>query len=110
MTKVSVIGGAGFVGQIVAFGLTKSEVVNEVVLVDIIEDRPQGIALDMMESTPIFGSDTYVRGTNDYAEMSGSDIVVVTAGVPRKPGMDRMDLLKINVNISNQFDIYFINK
>jgi len=99
MTKVSVIGGAGFVGQIVAFGLTKSEVVNEVVLVDIIEDRPQGIALDMMESTPIFGSDTYVRGTNDYAEMSGSDIVVVTAGVPRKPGMDRMDLLKINVNI-----------
>ena len=99
MTKVSVIGGAGFVGQIVAFGLTKSEVVNEVVLVDIIEDRPQGIALDMMESTPIFGSDTNVRGTNDYAEMSGSDIVVVTAGVPRKPGMDRMDLLKINVNI-----------
>jgi len=99
MSKVSVIGGAGFVGQMVAFGLTRSEVVDEVLLVDIIEDKPQGIGLDMRESTPIYGSDTKVRGTNDYADMAGSDIVVITAGSPRKPGMDRMDLLKTNVNI-----------
>ncbi|MHA2502586.1 MAG: malate dehydrogenase [Candidatus Kariarchaeaceae archaeon] len=101
MSKVSVIGGAGFVGQIVAFGLTKSEVVDEVVLVDIIEDKPQGIGLDMRESTPIYGSDVNIYGTNDYSQMAGSDIVVVTAGMPRKPGMDRMDLLKVNVNICN---------
>ncbi|MFV2015293.1 MAG: malate dehydrogenase, partial [Candidatus Heimdallarchaeota archaeon] len=64
-----------------------------------IEDMPVGKGLDMMEATPIMGSDTKVSGTNDYAKMEGSDIVVVAAGMPRKPGMDRMDLLKININI-----------
>ena len=99
MTKVSVIGGAGFVGQIVAFGLTRNEVVKEVALIDIIEDKPQGIGLDMKESTPIYGSDTHVYGTNDWEDLNGSDIVAITAGYPRKPGMDRMDLLKINISI-----------
>ena len=98
MTKVSIIG-AGHVGEIVAFGIVQKELVNEVVLVDIIEDMPQGKALDMKESTPIYGSDTHVFGTNDYADIEGSDIVVVPAGVPRKPGMDRMDLLKVNLKI-----------
>ena len=98
MTKVSIIG-AGHVGEIVAFGVVKKELANEVVLVDIIEDMPQGKALDMKESTPIYGSDTHVIGTNDYADIEGSDIVVVPAGMPRKPGMDRMDLLKKNLQI-----------
>ena len=98
MSKISIIG-AGFVGEITASTLVKNEKVDEVVLVDIIEDMPVGKGLDMMEATPIMGSDTKVSGTNDYAKMEGSDIVVVAAGMPRKPGMDRMDLLKININI-----------
>lgn len=99
MSKVSIIGGAGFVGQIVGFRLVQREVVDEVVLVDIIPDKPQGLALDMKEATPILGTDTNVRGTNDYEDISNSDVVVVTAGFPRKPGMDRMDLLEKNINI-----------
>ncbi|MCE7735118.1 MAG: malate dehydrogenase [Candidatus Heimdallarchaeota archaeon] len=98
LSKITVIG-AGFVGEITASTLVKNEKVDEVVLLDIIEDMPAGKGLDMMEATPIMGSDTKVSGTNDYSKMEGSDIVVVTAGVPRKPGMDRMDLLKVNINI-----------
>ncbi|MHA2099144.1 MAG: malate dehydrogenase [Candidatus Kariarchaeaceae archaeon] len=98
MSKITVIG-AGYVGEITAATLVKNEKVDEVVLIDIIEDMPTGKGLDMMEATPIMGSDTKVSGTNDFAKMEGSDIVVVTAGVPRKPGMDRMDLLKVNINI-----------
>ncbi len=98
MSKVSVIG-AGHVGEIVAFGLVRSEAVDELVLVDIIEDMPQGKALDMMEATPIIGADVKVYGTNDYSDIAGSDIVVVPAGSPRKPGMSRMDLLNINAKI-----------
>lgn len=98
MSKVAVIG-AGFVGESTANTLVMRESVDEVILVDIIEDLPQGKGLDMCEATPIFGSDTKITGTNDYADMQGSDIVVVTAGVPRKPGMSRMDLLNTNINI-----------
>ena len=86
MSKVSVIG-AGHVGEIVAFGLVRSEAVDELVLVDIIE------------ATPIIGADVKVYGTNDYSDIAGSDIVVVPAGSPRKPGMSRMDLLNINAKI-----------
>jgi len=98
VTKVTVIG-AGHVGEIVAFGLAQREIVNEVLLLDIVEDMPQGKALDMFESTPISSSDTKIWGSNDFSQMKDSDIVVVAAGVPRKPGMDRMDLLKVNVSI-----------
>jgi malate dehydrogenase len=98
MTKVSVIG-AGKVGEIVAFGLAHSEVVNEVVLVDIIEGVAAGKSLDMHQATPILGSSTKLFGSTDPSIIEGSDIVVVPAGVPRKPGMDRMDLLKVNLDI-----------
>lgn len=98
MSKVSVVG-AGFVGETVAITLVRNESVDEVVLIDIIEDMPIGKGLDMKESTPIHGSDTKIFGTNDYSMMKDSDIVVIAAGIPRKPGMDRMDLLKTNINI-----------
>ncbi|MCH8908899.1 MAG: malate dehydrogenase [Candidatus Heimdallarchaeota archaeon] len=98
MSKIAVVG-AGFVGETVAITLVKNESVDEVVLLDIIEDMPAGKGLDMKESTPISNSDIKIWGSNDYADMEGSDIVVVTAGIPRKPGMDRMDLLKTNINI-----------
>jgi len=98
MSKIAVIG-AGFVGETVAITLVKNETVDEVVLLDIIEDMPAGKGLDMRESTPISHSDTKIWGSNDYSDLEGSDIVVVTAGIPRKPGMDRMDLLKTNINI-----------
>lgn len=98
MTKVSVIG-AGKVGEIVAFGLAKNEVVNEVTMVDIIEGVGAGKSLDIYESTPIMGTSVKLNGTTDSSAIAGSDIVVVPAGSPRKPGMDRMDLLKVNLNI-----------
>ncbi|MHA1989616.1 MAG: malate dehydrogenase [Candidatus Hodarchaeales archaeon] len=97
-TKVTVFG-AGRVGEITAFQIVEKQLVDEVCLIDIIEDMPAGKALDMKEGTPIYGSDTHVWGSNDYKDVKGSDIVVVTAGVPRKPGMDRMDLLKTNIGI-----------
>ena len=97
-TKVSIIG-AGHVGEIVAYALVQAEAADEVVLVDIIEDMPIGKGLDMKEATPIIGSDTHIIGTNNYEDIKDSDIVVITAGVPRKPGMDRMDLLSTNFKI-----------
>ncbi|MHA2091136.1 MAG: malate dehydrogenase [Candidatus Kariarchaeaceae archaeon] len=98
MSKVAIIG-AGFVGESTANTLVMRESVDEVVLIDIIEDMPVGKGLDMKEATPIYGSDTKIWGSNDFADLNGADIVVVTAGVPRKPGMDRMDLLNTNINI-----------
>ncbi|MHA2250831.1 MAG: malate dehydrogenase [Candidatus Kariarchaeaceae archaeon] len=98
MSKVAVIG-AGFVGESTANTLMLRESVDEVVLIDIIEDLAKGKGLDMREATPIYGSDTKIWGSHDYADIQGADIVVVTAGVPRKPGMDRMDLLNVNINI-----------
>lgn len=99
-TKVSVIGGAGFVGESVGWALVRNEVADEVLLVDIIEDKPQGKALDMKEATPIVSADCNVWGTNNYEDIAGSNIVVITAGLPRKPGMDRMDLLSKNIAIA----------
>lgn len=96
--KVTVFG-AGRVGEITAFQIANKELVNEVCLIDIIEDMPMGKALDMKEATPIYGSDTHLWGSNNFSDVKGSDIVVITAGVPRKPGMDRMDLLKTNFGI-----------
>ena len=100
MTKISVIG-AGFVGQIVGEALVREQIGSEVVLFDIIEGRPQGLGLDLLESNPLSLSDTYIYGANDYAgKLDNSDVVVVAAGFPRKPGMDRMDLLKKNFDIN----------
>ncbi len=96
--KVTVVG-AGNVGATVADCVARKDMVGEVVLIDIVEGLPQGKALDMAESAPIHLFDTRVTGTNDYADTAGSDICVITAGSPRKPGMSRDDLLAINTKI-----------
>lgn len=96
--KVSVIG-AGHVGATVAQRIAEKKLAQEVVLVDIIEGIPQGKALDMWESAPIEGFDGKVIGTNGYEETAGSDVVVVTAGLARKPGMSRDDLRDKNAEI-----------
>ena len=96
--KVSIIG-AGHVGATVARNVAELEVANEVFLVDIVDGLPQGKALDLWESAPIRGFDSQLVGTNDYKDTKESDIVVITAGVPRKPGMSRDDLLMTNYNI-----------
>ena len=95
--KVSVVG-AGNVGASCALRLVDKELA-DVVLVDIVEGVPQGKALDMLEAAPIEGSDVKVSGSNDYETTANSDIVVITAGSPRKPGMSRDDLLLGNAKI-----------
>lgn len=96
--KVTVVG-AGFYGSTTAQRLAEADVVDEVVMVDIIEDRPQGLALDMMQSRPIERFETRIVGSNGYEETAGSDVCLITAGLPRKPGMSRMDLLEVNAKI-----------
>ncbi len=96
--KVS-IAGAGFYGSTLAQRVAEAGYVDEVVLTDIVEGKPEGIALDLMQSRPLAAFETRVTGTNGYDETAGSDICVVTAGVPRKPGMSRMDLLETNARI-----------
>ncbi len=98
MSKVSVIG-AGNVGATVANVLAMEDLVNEVVLVDIKGDMARGKALDMWEQAPIVYCSTRVKGTEDYSLTAGSDVIVITAGVPRKPGMSRDDLISINAGI-----------
>jgi malate dehydrogenase len=95
--KVTVVGG-GNVGATLAQRLADREV-SDVVLIDILEGMPQGKGLDIMEATPIEGSDARVVGTNDYKDTAGSDVVVITAGIARKPGMSRDDLLNTNYKI-----------
>ena len=95
--KVSVIG-SGNVGATAARGIADKELA-DVVILDILDGVPQGKALDMLEACPVEGSDSRVLGTNDYADTAGSDIVVVTAGLARKPGMSRDDLLHKNYAI-----------
>jgi malate dehydrogenase len=96
--KVSVVG-AGFYGSTTAQRLAEYDIFTSVALVDIIEGKPQGIALDINQSRPIEGFETTLLGSNDYEVTEGSDIVVITAGLPRKPGMSRMDLLETNAKI-----------
>lgn len=93
--KVTVIG-AGNVGATCAQRLVDKELANEVVLVDVIEGVPQGKGLDMFEATPVEMTDVRVVGTNGYDETANSDIVVITAGIARKPGMSRDDLMNTN--------------
>ncbi|MDM5315598.1 malate dehydrogenase [Fictibacillus sp. b24] len=97
--KISVIGG-GFTGATTAFILGQKEVGN-VVLVDIpqMENPTKGKALDMMEASPVQGFDAAITGTSDYADTAGSDVVVITAGIARKPGMSRDDLVNTNAGI-----------
>jgi malate dehydrogenase len=96
--KVTVVG-SGFVGATTVMRVAQQGLADEVVSIDIVEGLPQGIALDMKESSPIEGFEPVVTGTNDYADTAGSDIVVITAGLPRQPGMSRMDLLEKNAGI-----------
>ena len=96
--KISIIG-AGNVGASAALKICEKEFAEDVVLVDIAEGVPQGKALDIQQAMPLNNSNTRIKGTNDYSEINGSGIVVVTAGVPRKPGMTREDLLNVNANI-----------
>jgi malate dehydrogenase len=95
--KVSIIG-AGMTGATTAHWLADKEIA-DIVLVDIVEGMPQGKALDLLESMPVVGKDVMITGTNGYEETAGSDIIVITAGLPRKPGMSRDDLLAINTEI-----------
>jgi malate dehydrogenase len=96
-SKVSIIG-AGMTGATAAHWLAAEEIC-DLVLVDIAEGLPQGKALDMQQSMPVVGKDVRIVGSNGYEETAGSDIVIVTAGIPRKPGMSRDDLLATNSKI-----------
>lgn len=98
MKKITVVG-AGRVGETTAQFLAERELCKELVLIDINEGAAQGAALDINEVAPIFGYDTRAFGGSDGALMADSDIVIVTAGLPRKPGMSRSDLLEANINI-----------
>src|ERR1700746_2894820 len=95
--KVSIVG-AGNVGATCAHWVASKELAN-VVLIDVLEGVPQGKGLDLLEAMPIEKRDSHVLGTNDYADTANSDIVIITAGIPRKPGMSRDDLLNTNYKI-----------
>ena len=99
-TKISVIG-AGFVGSTLVQRLAERDYA-DVVMFDIVPNMPQGKALDILEAGPVLGHDSMVTGTNDYADTANSDIVVITSGFPRKPGMSRDDLVKKNQEIVSQ--------
>ena len=105
--KVTVVG-AGFYGSTTAQRLAEYDIFETVVLTDIVEGKPEGLALDMSQSRPIEGFETKIvgqttgKGGEGYEVIEGSDIVVITAGLPRKPGMSRMDLLEVNAKIVRQ--------
>ena len=98
MKKISIVG-AGRVGESTAHNLAKAELCREIALIDIVVGVPQGTALDIQESAPVFGFDTRLTGHNDLDAMAQSDLVIITAGLPRKPGMSRSDVLDANVPI-----------
>ena len=98
MEKVTVIG-AGKYGSMTALRIAEYDIVKEVVMTDIVEGLPQGLALDINQSRFVEKFNTKLVGTNDYKDTAGSDVVVITAGLPRKPGMSRMDLLEVNAKI-----------
>lgn len=96
-SKVSIVG-AGMTGSTTAHWLAERELA-DIVLVDVVEGMPQGKALDLLEAMPVIGKDVQIVGSNDYEATAGSDIIVITAGLPRKPGMSRDDLLAANAAI-----------
>jgi malate dehydrogenase len=95
--KIALVG-AGMIGGTLAHLAAKKEL-GDIVLFDVVEGVPQGKALDLSQCGPIEGFDATITGTNDYADIAGADVVIVTAGVPRKPGMSRDDLLGINLKV-----------
>ena len=107
-TKVSIIGG-GMTGSTTAHWLAERELA-DIVLVDIVEGMPQGKALDLQQAMPVIGKDVSIIGTNDYDATSGSDIIVITAGLPRKPGMSRDDLLTANAEIVSKATLETIKR
>ncbi|MFN0205892.1 MAG: malate dehydrogenase [Planctomycetota bacterium] len=102
--KVTVVG-SGFVGSTSAQRIFESGIA-DVCLIDIVEGKPQGIALDLMQAAPVLGVEGRIVGTNNSKDTYGSDVVLVTAGMPRKPGMDRSDLLEVNAKIVNDVADY----
>jgi len=98
--KIALIGG-GNIGGVLAEQIAYREL-GDVVLFDVVEGLPQGKALDIAEGAPLFGADAKVSGANDYKDIAGSDLVIITAGLARKPGMSRDDLLKTNLSIMKQ--------
>lgn len=100
MHKVSIIG-AGHVGATAVYYIAEKNLAN-IVMVDVVQGLPQAKAMDYLHSAPMRKYSVHISGTNDYQEIADSDVVVLSAGVPRKPGMDRMDLIKTNVNIAVQ--------
>lgn len=101
MTKITFIGSGG-VGSQAAF-VTALKKLGDITLIDIVPGLPQGKALDIWHATPFFGVDAKIAGSNDFADSKNSDVIVVTAGVPRKPGMTREDLIVINSKILSSF-------
>ena len=99
-SKVSIIG-AGMTGSTTAHWLAEREIA-DIVLVDVVEGMPQGKALDLQQAMPVIGKDVTIVGSNDYDATAGSEIIVITAGLPRKPGMSRDDLLAANATIVRQ--------
>ena len=95
--KIALIG-AGMIGGTLAH-VAAREALGDVILFDIAEGTPQGKALDIAEATAVIGTDVALKGANDYADIAGADVCIVTAGVPRKPGMSRDDLLGINLKV-----------
>jgi malate dehydrogenase len=95
--KIALIG-AGMIGGTLAH-IAAREALGDIVLFDIVDGVPQGKALDLNEATPVFGADVALKGTSAYADLAGADVCIVTAGVPRKPGMSRDDLLGINLKV-----------
>ena len=93
--KIALIG-AGMIGGTLAHIAAREEL-GDVILFDIAEGTPQGKSLDIAEASAVFGKDVTLKGANDYADIAGADVCIVTAGVPRKPGMSRDDLLGINL-------------
>jgi malate dehydrogenase len=102
MVNIITVVGAGNVGAKTAQRIAEKQLARRVVMVDVVEGVPQGKALDQFQSAPIEGFDTRVVGTNNYADTAGSDVVVITAGIARKPGMSRDDLLATNAGIVRQ--------
>ncbi len=98
--KIALIGG-GNIGGVLAEQIAYREL-GDVVLFDVVEGMPQGKALDLAEGAPLKGADAEIRGTNDYRDIAGADLVIITAGLARKPGMSRDDLLKTNLSIMKQ--------
>ena len=98
MTKVTIVG-SGKYGSMTALRVAEYDIADTVVMTDIVEGLPQGLALDMNQSRFVEKFSSKIIGTNNYEDTSDSDVVVITAGLPRKPGMSRMDLLEVNANI-----------